>query len=190
MGTEGNARVGVGVLPARLSAALSRGYVEQGEPISRSVFDTARRETLQAWIGRLIPGDEHWPSAGELDASSYVDAVVSGTPECRPLALRALAALESGAWERHGCAFGACSDEQKDALLGELSRGAHQTAFTLVLELTYEAYYRHPLVCEVMRERTGFDSRLPHLGSSMDPFDEASLDRVKTLPAHFREVAA
>jgi hypothetical protein len=39
-----------------------------------------------------------------------------------------------------------------------------------------------------MRELTGFDSRLPHLGSAMQPFDERLLDRVSQLPPHYRQV--
>jgi hypothetical protein len=167
---------------------LGHAYVAPEEVAGFSVLDPGRREALEAWTAGVIPGDEHWPSARDVDAAAYVDAVVAQASAVRPILLRAIDALERAAEAAHGQGFAACDPEQRETLLGEFAEIDATGGFDLVLELTYEAYYRDPDVCRVMRQRTGFDSALPHLGSPMEPFDEGLLDRVRSLPPHYREV--
>jgi hypothetical protein len=168
---------------------LGHAYVAPDEVDGVGVLDADRREALAAWTAGVIPGDEHWPSALDVDAAAYVDAVVARVPQVRPILLRGIDALERAAEAAHGRSFAACGPAQREALLRELAEVDAGGAFDLVLELTFEAYYRDPEVCRVMKVRTGFDSTLPHVGSSMEPFDERLLERVRSLPPRYRSVA-
>jgi hypothetical protein len=167
---------------------LGHAYVAPEDLDGARVLDPARSEALAAWTASIIPGDEHWPSAREAHAAAYIDATVSRAPATRPLLLNALSNLERAAQAAHGKPFAACDDDERETLLTEFSEVDATGAFEMVLELTFEAYYRDPHVCEVMERRTGFRSELPHTGSPMEPFDETRLERVKSLPAHYRQV--
>jgi hypothetical protein len=169
---------------------LGHAYVEPEEVGTFTVVDPVRRQALEAWTACVVPGDARWPSARDVEAAAYIDAVVARAPQVRPVLLRAIDAVERAAEAAHGQPFAACAAEQQEALLRDFAAVDPTGGFDLVLELTFEAYYRDPRVCAVMKERTGFDSTLPHVGSPMEPFDERLLDRVRTMPARYREVSA
>ncbi|OJU85052.1 MAG: hypothetical protein BGO11_15655 [Solirubrobacterales bacterium 70-9] len=175
--------------PAFLGAAGS--YVAAAEVHEFAVVDAARRPTLEAWVARLIPGAGEWPGAAEVGAAAYVDAAIATTPAARPTVLLAIDRLDRLAAEAGASDFAAAPPEERDRILVDVSIDPRfEAAFQQVLELTYEAYYRDERVCDAMRARTGFDSRLPHLGSPMEPFDQSRLARVAALPPHYREVEA
>jgi hypothetical protein len=162
-------------------------YVPASEVGGFVILDEGQRAALEHWTARLIPGDREWPDARQVEAAAYIDAVLAAEPVASRV-VTALARLEAAAAELCSAPFSDCPPRSQDQLLEELSRDpASADAFTQVLELTYEAYYRDPAVCDVMTRRTGFDSALPHLGSEMEPFDEALLDRVRRLSPRYRE---
>jgi hypothetical protein len=169
---------------------LGHAYVAPSEIGELRILDPKRAETLAAWTAQIVPGDEHWPSARDAGAAAYVDAVVSRAPVVRPILLRAIDALDRAAEAGHGRRFADCPPADQEALLTALAEVDPSGGFDLVLELTFEAYYRDPRVCAVMRERTGFDPALPHLGSAMEPFDEDLLERVRALTPRYRRVEA
>ncbi|MDW5598753.1 hypothetical protein VSS74_30620, partial [Conexibacter stalactiti] len=84
-----------------LRASLGQAFVPRGGRSSR-VFDPARRAALDAWIGALLPGDEHWPPAAITHAADHVDATAHAAPPLRPLLLAAVDALDALAAARHG----------------------------------------------------------------------------------------
>jgi hypothetical protein len=170
----------------RFEKLMGRTYVAPGEHGIR-VLDPRRQATLAAWVGRLIPGDENWPNAAELDTVEYVDAVVFTAPELRPLLLAALDRADVVARAEHGDALAGLEPAQVVAVLTALET-EEQTAeaFALVLELTYEAYYRHERVLAVVAERTGFDIGRTVNGAPLAPFPVERLDGVKQLPVNVR----
>lgn len=173
--------------PAFLGAA--GGYVPAAEVGEFAVVDPARRGTLEAWTGRLVPAAGEWPGADEIGAAAYVDAAIAAEPLARPTVLRTIDRLDARAAEEGHPSFAGSPPELADRILTEVSTDPeYAPGFQQVLELTYEAYYRDPRVCAVMQDRTGFNSSLPHLGSEMEPFDEGLLDRVRGLPPHYRQV--
>lgn len=164
-------------------------YVPASEVHEPEVVDPARLRTLEAWTGRLVPAAGAWPGADEVGAAAYVDAAIATTPAARQTVLRTIDRLDVLAAEAGHPSFAEGPTETQDRILRDAAVDPELAAgFQQVLELTYEAYYRDPRVCDVMRERTGFDSTLPHLGSAMEPFDESLLDRVSELPPHYRQV--
>ena len=87
-------------------------------------------------------------------------------------------------------AFASLGPEQQIAILRETeSTGAPET-FSMVLELTYEAYYRAANVQQVVKERTGFDVRNTVVGKPMKPFALERLTTMSARPDHFRKVNA
>src|ERR687885_1118304 len=86
---------------------LGHAYVPPEDVGPFAVVDARRRETLVAWTACIVPGDSHWPSAADIGAAAYVDAVVARAPQVRPVLLRAIDALDRAAEAAHGRAFAA-----------------------------------------------------------------------------------
>jgi hypothetical protein len=172
---------------------MGRTYVGYEETGALRVLDPARAATLGAWVARIIPGDEHWPSAGELDTVAYIDAVAVKAAVLRPLLLAGIDAATSAAKARGAATFGALStDDQVAVLTGLETAGADSLAaqaFSVILELTYEAYYRHADVQAIVKERTGFDIDRTVQGAPLEPFPTERLTRVSMLPARYREAS-
>jgi hypothetical protein len=164
-------------------------YVPAAEIHEYAVIDAARRPTLEAWVDRLVPASGDWPGAAAVGAAGYVDAAIARAPAARPTVLLAIDRIDGLAAEAGSPSFAECPPQDRDRILAEVAADPRfEAGFQQVLELTYEAYYRDERVGDVMRERTGFDSRLPHLGSPMEPFDPSLLERVAALPPHYRRV--
>lgn len=177
---------GDGDAHSRFEKLMGRTYVAPGEHGIR-VLDPRRQATLAAWVGRIIPGDAHWPNAAELDTVEYVDAVVFAAPTLRPLLLAALDRADTLARGQHGAALAGLEPAQVVPVLQALEADpATSEAFGLVLELTYEAYYRHERVQAVVAERTGFDIGRTVEGAPLAPFPVERLDRVRQLPDNVR----
>jgi hypothetical protein len=168
---------------------MGRTYVGYEQTGAITVLDPARAATLGAWVAQIIPGDEHWPSAGDLDTVAYIDAVIAKAPVLRPLILGGIDAATSAARARGAAAFDALAVDDRIAVLRELEAGGAAEAFSVVLELTYEAYYRHPAVQDVVKERTGFDIHRTVQGAPLEPFPTERLTRVSMLPARYREAS-
>ncbi len=172
--------------------ALGRAYVDAATAsTSRAVLDEPRRAVLSAWVETLIPGNAHWPSAAETDAVGYIDATAFAAPALRSIVLLGIDRLEALVRERHGAemSFPALAAEQRRDLLAQLETLNPNRAFELVLELTFEAYYRDERVLAALERRTGFSAREAMHGREMEPFDAAALQRVRALPPRYRRLA-
>lgn len=169
---------------------MGRTFVDLDETGSLTVLDEARAATLSAWVARLIPGNADWPSAAELDTVAYIDAIVRKAPTLRPVLLRGIDAADAAARSAHGSPFRELESAQQVAVLTELETTGAPEAFSMIFELTYEAYYRAPSVQQIVKERTGFDVRNTVVGKPMKPFPVERLSTISTRPDHFRSVNA
>ena len=167
---------------------LGGAYVSPEQVVACRILSEEEQSALAAWVDAVIPGDEHWPSAAELNVVAYIDATLAVAAELRPTIRNALRELDHGAWRRHGRPLAECGASERTQLVDELRQHDAAEAFPLVLELTYEAYYRSPTINEIIRSRTGFDAEAPHRGSPMKAFDAAVLDDVADRPSAYREV--
>jgi hypothetical protein len=172
--------------PSALGADLGRAYVPPAEVGPFSVLDPGRAASLEALVDTLVPGNEHWPTASAAGAAAYVDATAARVPRLRGPLLRGVDALEGRARGRCGRPLSECTQAERSALAAELE-ASERELFSLVLELTMEAYYRDPAVLEVVRERTAYDPGVPLRGTGMLPFEPALLDRVRRMPQRFPE---
>ena len=140
---------------------------------------------------RADPSD--WGVAERLvrtDAVGYIDATAARVPPIRPALLRAVDALEATALGTFDTAFAELEHDQRYELLTGLEADNPRGVFDLVLELTYEAYYRDQHVLDILERRTGFSMRRTMEGWDMEPFDERLLERARALPPRVRSVSA
>ena len=167
---------------------MGRTFIELDETGPITVLDPDRATTLSSWVARIIPGDAEWPSADEIDTIAYVDAVVRKSPELRPVLLAGIDAVERAAHAAHGARFSSISAAEQTAILRDAESSTAPAAFSMILELTYEAYYRSPRVQEVVRERTGFDVTNTVVGKPMKPFPIDRLLPISARPDRYRSV--
>jgi hypothetical protein len=163
------------------------GFDETG-PIT--VLDADRAATLASWVACVIPGNAEWPSADEVDTVAYIDAIVRKAPELRPVLLSGVDAVERAAHAVHGRPFVEISAAEQTAILRDAETTAAPEAFSMILELTYEAYYRSPQVQQVVKERTGFDITNTVVGKPMEPFPLERLRPISARPDRYRSVPA
>jgi len=168
---------------------MGRTFVTLEETGPITVLDAKRAATVDAWVRRLIPGDATWPSAGDVDTVAYIDAVVRKAPTLRPVLLGGIDAVDRAAHSR-GSEFSALAHDEQTAILREIEGGGAPEAFSMVLELAYEAYYRAPAVQQVVKARTGFDVTNTVVGKPMKPFPVDRLETISTRPDRFRSVSA
>ena len=157
---------------ADVYSELGRAYVEPGAALGCTILDAARQGILRAWVETLIPADGEWPSAADTPVVEYVDRTISLAARLRQVVLRALDDVDGEAVERHGAGLSALALEQRVALLRWFEDGDRHV-FTLLKELTYEAYYRDPGVLEILERRTGFNNLLPVEGVQLDGYSTA-----------------
>lgn len=172
------------------ASVMGRTFVDLDETGPLTVLDETRASTLSAWVARLIPGNAAWPSAGELDTVAYIDAVVRKAPSLRPVLLAGIDAVDGTARSSHGSSFIHITFEQQVDVLRQTESDAAPEAFSMIFELTYEAYYRAPSVQQIVKQRTGFDVRNTVVGKPMKPFPVERLATISTRPDHFRSVNA
>lgn len=175
---------------AQVYSELGRAYVTPDEEeTAAAVLDPARAELMCAWAATLIPGDASWPDGAEVGTVGYVDRTLALAPRLRPLVLQALDGAEAESYRRLGVGFGAAGAEGRIETLMTLE-AQQPEGFKLLQELTYEAYYRHPAVAGALATRTGFRTRTPVDGESLEPFDNVLLllGEVAQRPSGVREV--
>jgi len=174
-------------------AELGQAYVSpHAARESQRVLDPERRRALSAWADTLIPANEHWPSAADVDAVGYIDRTVFLAPALRPIVLRGIERLEALAAERYvsGVRFADLRVVERREVLSRLEQLNPDGVFEIVLELVFEAYYRDERVVTILEERTGFSMQRAMRGWEMQPFDESLLDRVRALPPRYRALAS
>jgi gluconate 2-dehydrogenase subunit 3-like protein len=166
---------------------IGHAEVPVGQTRGFSVLDPARAATLKAWVATLIPAAGRRPDAATAGAAEYVDATVRMVPALRPILLQAVDQIELIATRNTKKAFTDCTSDEKEALLRQFEASDDSDAFNMVRDFTYEAYYGHPEVLAALEADTGWSSTSPTRGSAMEPFDSASLERVRSMPPRWRK---
>jgi len=166
---------------------IGHAEVPVGQARHFSVLDPARAATLKAWVATLVPAAGRMPDAAAVGAAEYVDATVLLVPALRPALLKAIDQLELTATARARKAFTECTPDEREVLLRDFEARDESDAFNMVRDFTYEAYYGHPRVLANLEQDTGWSSKSPTQGSAMQPFDSASLERVRSMPPRWRK---
>ena len=139
-------------------------------------------------MSALIPARGERPAAGEVGAAEYVDATVFLTPRLRGVLLDGIDTVERLAQKRSGRRFAEADPTEQTEVLRIFEANDPLDAFPMVRDLTYEAYYAHPRVLDVLERETGWRYDVAFSGGELEPFDEDLLARMKALPPRWRKV--
>lgn len=172
-----------------LAREVSKGYV----PItavapSYKVLDAARQQTLSAWVDTLIPPVDPWPAPSQRGVPQYVDNCASFSGPLRQMLVAAMDQAQRLALQRFETAFADCEEAQRVQVLQQIEADL-PADFGLILELTFEGYYRDRTVAHVVQDRTGFRVAGPLAGIPGEPFPEELLADVIAREKHYREVS-
>jgi hypothetical protein len=166
---------------------IGRAHVPVGVKREFAVLDPDRAEVLRAWVSALIPARGERPAAGDIGAAEYVDATVFLTPRLRGMLLDGIDTVDRLAEDLVGCRFAAANPSQQAEVLRAFEANDPLDAFPMVRDLTYEAYYAHPRVLDVLERETGWRYEVAISGGELEPFDEGLLDRMRTVPPRWRK---
>jgi gluconate 2-dehydrogenase subunit 3-like protein len=175
-----------GMGPIDHATEIGRVYVPVGEARGFAALDPARAAALSAWTSELIPAAGPMPAAGDVGAAEYIDATVLAAGRLRGLLRRGLRQLDEIAGGRAGRPFAECDAETRASILREFEAADTSGLFGLVRDLTYEAYYAHPRILDLLASATGWRSGVAATGSALPDFDEGLLARVRRAPRYRR----
>jgi Gluconate 2-dehydrogenase subunit 3 len=167
---------------------IGRAHIPIGIEREFAVLDADRAEALRSWVSALIPARGERPAAGEVGAAEYVDATVFLTPRLRGVLLDGIDTIEQLAQQRIGRRFAEADPTEQTEVLRIFEANDPLDAFPMVRDLTYEAYYAHPRVLDVLERETGWRYDVAFSGGELEPFDEDLLARMKALPPRWRNV--
>jgi hypothetical protein len=166
---------------------IGRAHIPIGIEREFAVLDPERAEALRAWVSTLIPARGERPAAGDVGAAEYVDATVFLTPRLRGVLLDGIDTIDQLAQERAGRRFAEATPPERTEVLRAFEANDPLDAFPMVRDLTYEAYYAHPRVLDVLEHETGWRYQVAFSGGELEPFDEDLLARMRTVPARWRK---
>jgi hypothetical protein len=165
---------------------IGRVYVPVGEARGFAALDPARAAALSAWTSALIPAAGPMPAAGDVGAAEYIDATVLMAGRLRGRLREGLRQLDEIAAGRAGRPFAECDAETRASILREFEAADTSGVFGMVRDLTYEAYYAHPRVLDLLASATGWRSDAAATGSALPDFDEGLLARMRRAPRYRR----
>jgi len=166
---------------------IGRAHVPIGVEREFAVLDPDRAEALRAWVSALIPARGERPAAADVGAAEYVDATVFLTPRLRGVLLDGIDSVDRLAEKMMGRRFAEATPSQQTEVLRVFEKDDPLDAFPMVRDLTYEAYYAHPRVLDVLERETGWRYEVAIAGSEMEPFDEGLLERMRNVPPRWRK---
>jgi hypothetical protein len=166
---------------------IGRAHIPIGIEREFTVLDPERAEALCAWVSTLIPARGERPAAGDVGAAEYVDATVFLTPRLRGVLLDGIDTIDQLAQERAGRRFAEATPLERTEVLRAFEANDPLDAFPMVRDLTYEAYYAHPRVLDVLERETGWRYEVAFSGGELEPFDEDVLARMRTVTARWRK---
>src|SRR5215213_5666284 len=166
---------------------IGRAHVPIGVERGYAVVDPDRAEVLRAWVSTLIPARDERPASADVGAAEYVDATVFLTPRLRGVLLDAIDTVEQLAQKQAARRFTEATPLERSEVLHAFQTNDPLDAFPMVRDLTYEAYYAHPRVLDVLERETGWRYEVAISGGELEPFDEELLDRMRTVPPRWRK---
>jgi hypothetical protein len=166
---------------------IGRALVPIGIERGFTVVDPDRAEALRAWVSALIPARSERPAAADIGAAEYVDATIFLTPRLRGVLLDAIDTVEQLAQKLAGRRFAEVTPSERAEVLRAFEANDPLDAFPMVRDLTYEAYYAHPRVLDVLERETGWRYEVAIAGGELEPFEERLLDQMRTVPPRWRQ---
>jgi gluconate 2-dehydrogenase gamma chain len=109
-----------------------------------SIFSSAERRTLEAFIDRLVPSDENGPGATECGAANYIDSALAYFLAAEKTTfLDGLKAIDEQARAKHNAPFAELSPDKQDLVVTAIETGS-RGFFDRVRRLTLEGMMSDP----------------------------------------------
>ena len=144
------------------------------------IFTDDQRNLLTAALNRIIPAQDKFPGAGDMDGAAWVEQAVieraaadqaaGRTPDLRRLFTEGLVQLEIAAAQRGAAAFAQLSPEQQDDALRQVESD-HPDFFNALVRQCYNGYYTNPDIFDLI----GYAIPSPQDYQPL-PFDERLLE--------------
>ena len=144
------------------------------------IFTDHQRNLLTAALNRIIPAQDQFPGAGDIDGAAWVEQAVveraaadqaaGRTPDLRRLFTEGLAQLEIAAAQHGAAAFAQLSPEHQDDALRQVE-SEHPDFFNALVRQCYNSYYTNPDIFDLI----GYAIPSPQDYQPL-PFDERLLE--------------
>jgi gluconate 2-dehydrogenase gamma chain len=117
----------------------------------KTALSASERQTLDAFVDRLVPKDELGPGALDMGAANYIDLSLADylAPE-KPSFVEGLGAVDAYARAQYDTRFADLAPEKKDAILTAMENGtasgfsSSRVFFNRVRRLTLEGMFSDP----------------------------------------------
>jgi len=118
----------------------------------KTALSVSERQTLDAFVDRLVPKDESGPGALDMGAANYIDISLADYLAAeKPSFVEGLAAVDAYARAQYDTRFADLTAERKDAVLTAMENGAassftpnSRVFFNRVRRLTLEGMFSDP----------------------------------------------
>lgn len=166
------------------SGILSQLYSCAPNDKSTSILSPDLQKILVAAMDEMIPADGSMPSASEVGGLNYLVKLLDQFPEEAKKLSQCLNDLNISSTKSYRQGFTEITSDERISTLQELEKN-NPSFFNQLRDCTYESYYLSPQVWNLI----GYEPH-PTLSSGplMEPFDVKLLDRVRMLPAIFKDI--
>ena len=114
-------------------------------PAPQTALSTGQRQTLDAFVDRLVPKDELGPGALEMGAAQYIDLALADALAAEKSAIvEGLEATDALARKRFDAPLAELPPEKKDEVLTALENGDARNFFLRLRRLTLEGMFGDP----------------------------------------------
>lgn len=147
-------------------------------------LDRQATDHLIVLLDELIPASDGMPAASEVGTLPYFELLATSEPKLAETVNRSLSTVGTLATDRYSERFAALSRDRRGQVVAAFAQSSPDL-FGRLRTYAYEAYYLEPRVWR----RLGYEPYpTGRAGPSMEPFDPAMLDRVRTMGQRWREV--
>ena len=156
------------------------------------IFTEEQRTLLTAALNRIIPAQDQFPGAGDLDGAAYLEQAVieraaadkaaGRSPDLRRLFTEGLAQLEIAAAQHGSAPFPELPPARQDDILRQLE-AEQPDFFAALVRQGYNGYYTNPDIFELI----GYTIPNPQDYRPL-PFDERLLEPQRRRGQLWREV--
>ena len=147
------------------------------------VFPESQHPLVRAVLNRLVPPGGGFPGAGDLELLHHLDRAASASTAIRRMFVEGMRQIAVESERRHARSLEDLTPALQDAVLRQVE-GEHRAFFESLVSQTYQAYYSHPTIVQLL----GLEARPPQpLGHALPPFDPTLTRPVSTRGALYRQ---
>ena len=167
-----------GVLSFTVSCE-AKEKLNNSEPLNKS-----QQAILKIAMDAIIPESDKMPAVSKVGGLDYISDILTELPDIKGLFESLLQKIDATSIKKYDSQFVRLNSEERIHLLQEFEQ-RENGLFNVLKSFVYESYYLNPIIWE----RIGYESYpTGTAGPTMEPFDNASLARVQTLPPSYKKI--